>query len=130
RLGHLFSARHCVDAALRLEDRGKELKGSVRPVSLATQLTVIRAADDTRGELTGLPVQTVSAVEPTDLVCLSTTFQTQIPQLVLPLSFALPDAGSTVRCFGFPDDVTGKLFPDTLHAVEGSVKAYFPPGFS
>jgi hypothetical protein len=130
RLGHLFTARHCVDEALHSNDRGTDLARRPRPVQLAGQLIAIRAEDEKRDKVLGLAVQTVTAPEPTDLACLSTITQGRLPQLTLPLSFALPDAGSTVRCFGFPSDASGKLFPDSLHAVEGTVKAYFPPGFS
>lgn len=130
RLGHLFTARHCVDEALHEEDRGSELARRTRPARIASQLAVVRAEDEDRERVVGLAVQTVTAPEPTDLACLSTITQERIPQLTLPLSFALPDAGSVVRCFGFPADDGAKLFPDYLHVVEGPVKAYFPPGFS
>ena len=130
RLGHLLSARHCVDEALHPAHRGVDLGPEARRVQLLSQLAVIRATDTSREQLRGLAVQTVTGPEPSDLVCLSTIFQTELPQLTLPMSFVLPDVGSTVRCFGFPDPNGPKLFPDYLHAVEGSVKAYFPPGFS
>ena len=130
RLGHLLTARHCVDEALDLKDRATELGQRTVPVRTASQLAVVRAADDARNRVVGHPVQTVTAPEPSDLSCLSPLTQDQIPQLTLPLSFALPDAGATVRCFGFPFDASGKLFPDSLHAVEGKVKAYFSAGFA
>jgi S1-C subfamily serine protease len=99
-------------------------------VQINSDLIVLRATDDERSEVTGFPVQTVTGPEPTDLVCLTTLFQERIPQLTVPLSFALPEAGSTVRCFGYPQDAGEKLFPDSLRVVEGVVKAYFPPGFT
>jgi len=128
RLGHLFSAKHCVDEALEHRDRGRDLSRRLSPVRPQSQLCVVRAGDSEPFELTGLPVQTVSAPEPTDLVCLTTMFQEALPQITVPLSFALPDIESSVYCFGFPTS-DGSLFPRSLRAVEGRVKAYFPPGF-
>ncbi len=129
RLGHLFTARHCVDEALRPRDRGIEIGQSASRVRPVVPLIVLRAADDQAINLTGLTVQTVAGTEPTDLVCLTTMFQDHLPQVTLPLSFALPDAGSVVHCFGFPEG-DSSLFPDRLHVVRGTVKAYFPPRFS
>jgi hypothetical protein len=129
QLGHLFTARHCVDEALALSNRGRPFNEQHR-VQVERQLIVVRANDADHEHITALPVQTVTGPEPSDLVCLSTVFQETMPQLTLPISFALPAAGSLVRCFGFPSSTDGTLFPDRLHAVEGPVKAYFPPGFS
>lgn len=130
RLGHLFTARHCVDEALDHSDRGRELAGRDHSVRIAQPLVVVRTKDIERNSLDGFPVQTVTSPEPCDIACLTTMFQTVIPQLTLPISFALPAAGTQVRAFGYPSGVHDKLFPDTLHAVEGEVLAHFPPRFA
>ena len=54
RLGHLFSARHCVDEALYEIDRGTELAQRSTPVRTAAQLAVVRAEDDARNRVVHL----------------------------------------------------------------------------
>lgn len=131
QLGHLLTARHCVDEALHPISRGLPLVGHTRNVRMHHQLVVKRVTQDDPPRIIGFPVLTVSSTDPTDLAILTTLFQENIPQLTLPISFAFPDAGSTVRCFGFPQGPDSEeLMPRHLHAVEGTVKAYFPPGFA
>jgi len=86
-------------------------------------------ADDLHAAIEGFAVLTVTSPEPCDVACLTTMFQTAIPQLTLPISFALPPAGSKVRAFGYPNGDHDKLVPDSLQAVEGEVLAHFPPRF-
>lgn len=129
RTGHLLTARHCIDEALKSDDRGRELATRRQPIRPESQLLVIRRMDDSSQKINALPVLTMVSPEPADAVALCTEFREKAPQVTLPISFALPDVGSTVHCFGFPRG-EGELFPAQLHAVEGRVRAYFPPLFS
>lgn len=74
RLGHLFTARHCVDEALHPTSRGLPMSGDTRNVRLQQQLVVRRLTEDAPPRIVEFPVLTVSSTDPTDLVILTTIF--------------------------------------------------------